>query len=514
MSTIIYLYGKGETLSDGRKAFCYFKCEIPDTENTFMNGFMPSVLHSYMMYAKDIGLTVSDVIYECVQDNCESQYEKDVNTQLTYSLWPLVYIDNSEIFTEGKRVGVAVWEMRDENMEYKHSIVLNINHAFYYKERHREIPEVPGLKEATKRANPEPNPNNFVQSDSSWYLELTLPDKGDAENKASTYSIVKHYNEYVVLDTMRDMNNKVKDMLRYHGLKEATGAALMAVIDRKYAYETLMPAWSPSWGEEPAWYDSKRKDLNNYNISASLFTLDTRKDPDSPCTELALFATAGNIKGKIKSGHAETRLLLTVDALNHTRREALWFSNVSEYYGYEKLPDILKILNFYKDKYLVLVSSLKPCYMCVGETDATSDGFIKKIDDMWVDMWACYPGTSINKTIKTVSYFDIDRPIVYPSDILVTIYEDGEQVFQWSLELTKWVQWSAVCNSIDDYSLTFTDPIGPRIVEPAGECLKTGYAYTRYKNSAYLLLTNGSDYKRELEYQTHGYTTDTTDERL
>jgi len=466
------------------------------------------------MYAKDVGLTVSDVIYECSEEECEEEYRQDISPALSYSLWPLVYVNNSEVFTEEKRVGVAVWKSYNGNIEYKYSVVLDEVHAFYYKLNHDRIPEKPNLAVSTERSNPEPYPNNFVSSDTSWYLDLTLPDKVDTENKASTYSIVKHYNEYVVLNTMRDMGVRVNIDCSYSGLKEATGAALQAVMERKYAYDSLMPAWSQSWGEEPDWYNSKRKDLNNYNISASLFTLDPMKEPDSPYTELKLFATAGNIKGIIKSGHAETRLLLTVDALNHARRHNLWFDGVAEYYEYEDLPDIRKILGFYNDKYLVLVSSLKPCYLCVGETDATSDGFIKTIDNKWVDMWACYPGTPINKTIKTVSYFDIDRPIVYPSDIDVSIYEDGKKVFQWSLELTKWGEWSAVCNMIDDDTLKFTYPIGPRIVEPAGECLKTGYAYTRYKNSVYLLLSDGREYKRELEYQTRGYTADTIGDRL
>jgi hypothetical protein len=305
------------------------------------------------------------------------------------------------------------------------------------------------------------------------------------------------------------MNVKVKNMSRCLGLKQATGITLQAVTDRKYAYDSLMPNWSPGWGAKPDWYDLKRKDLNNYNISASLFAYKENEDPDSHDTKMELFATASNIKGMIKSGHAETRLLLTTDALNYMRINDDWFDIVTEYYEYENLPDIDKIIDFCKGKYLTLISSLKPCYLCVGETDASSDGFIKTIDKKRVDMWASYEDAPISKVIKNVIYFDIDRPIVYPSDIDVSIREDGVKVFEWSLFLARWSEWSAIQNSIDDTTLHFTNPIGPRTVEPAGECLKTGYTYIRYKNSAYLLLEDGRSYKRDLENQTRGYSKET-----
>ena len=93
MSKFIYLYGIGETqTTDGPVELvqdCYLKCEIPD--NVIKNGFFPSVIHAYIMYAKDIGLTVTDVLYS-------KNFKTGLADQLVYSLWPLFYVNNSEVF--------------------------------------------------------------------------------------------------------------------------------------------------------------------------------------------------------------------------------------------------------------------------------------------------------------------------------------------------------------------------------------------------------------------------------
>ena len=299
MSYTIYLYGSGAS-STGRKQHCYFKCEIPETSYSPESGLFPSVLHSYIMYAKDIGLTVTDLIYE----GFDSKKEKLLlATQLPYSLWPLFYVNNSEAFTEGNTQGVALWSKQDTSLAYETSIRLQTTLAYYYRDKSESEPAKPDLSVAQLAgANPLPKPNSEVQTEASWYLDLTTPDKGDAGSNASSYSIVKHYNQYVIADTISDMVANIGTTDRYAGLKGATGKTLQNVVDRRYAYDALMPAWSSAWGDEtPEWYDKMRLSMNNYNISASIFLYDQGKEPDSPVTAMTPFATASNIKGQFKS---------------------------------------------------------------------------------------------------------------------------------------------------------------------------------------------------------------------
>ena len=140
----------------------------------------------------------------------------------------------------------------------------------------------------------------------------------------------------------------------------------------------------------------------------------------------------------------------------------------------------------------------------MGEVDATEDGYIYAINKAPVDMWACFPFLDYNPKIKEVLYFDIDRPISYPSYLKTRVYIDGVERHSWEIYLAPWDQWAAFLNRMSDNQLSFLKPIGSRIVEPAGECLKTGEAFTRYKNSAYLLLTDKSEYIKEFENLTSG----------
>ena len=148
---------------------------------------------------------------------------------------------------------------------------------------------------------------------------------------------------------------------------------------------------------------------------------------------------------------------------------------------------------------MAFISSLKPCYLCVGEVDSTTEGFIDTIDGKTVEMFASFHGPTINTAIKNVIYFDIDRPIVYPSTINVTVHIDGALDYNWDLSLCPWTEWTASAGLQEAIISGYSSPIGPRIVEPAGECLKTGYSYIRYRNSSQLLLTDGSDYYKQFK---------------
>ena len=499
MSKTIYLYGRGATSGSKRLVDgCYLKCEIPETD-AYISGFFPSVLHAYIMYAKDIGLLVTDVIHEGFDS------EEDIRLlerQLPYSLWPLFYVDNSEAFTGTGAKGVAIWDkagVEQQTVKYETSIMLDTHLAYYYRAKDESPSAPPSLDIAEPSANPIPAPNNAVVAARRWFLDLTVPDESGKLAEASTYSIVKHYNEEVVWNTLRNMSHNALAVrpVKYAGMRGATGRVLKNVVDRRYAYDALVPEWSAAWGEDkPDWYDNMRVAMNNYNISASLFWY-LGGDPDSPKTGLYLLATADNIKGLIKAGHAETRLLLTLDALNNVEKDEgnVWLAAVCGFFDFgESQIDFNSIENKLKNK-LVLISSLKPCYLCVGEVDSTTDGYILTIDGKPVNMWAAFVGNRIYEKLDRVVYFDIDRPIGYPSTIDVVVHIAGQLDYEWTLALAPWNEWTAALGEAlgGDYN----EPIGPRIVEPAGECLKTGYAYVRYQNSAYALLTDGDRYLEE-----------------
>jgi hypothetical protein len=496
MTYTIYLYGSGAT-STGQKDSCYLKCEIPTEVHSSKSGLMPSVLHSYIMYAKDIGLLVTDVICEGFEDKLDF-----LDTQMPYSLWPLFYVNNSAVFTEGDAPGVDLCYKQDEELTYKSSIRLNRELAYYYRVKATKI-KMPNLGKAKKATNPLPKPNSVVTVTESWFLDLTVPKKEDSKSDASTYAIVKHYNKLVIADTLSDMFNIIsKPDKFFDGLKAATGKTLKDIIDRPHSYNALMPAWESTWGDKPGWYDEMRLSMNNYNISASLFLYDKDTDPDLSKTKLELFGTASNIKGVIKSGHAETRLLLTLDAMNYAAKEMLWYTSVLEFYEFSGIGDIKEIINLLQNKNIALISSLKPCYLCVGEVDATTDGFIKTIDSACVDMWAAFSNSSINTSLKKVVYFDIDEPIEYPGTINVTVHIDKNEEYNWSLSLCPWFQWTASAQLLTTINRGYNSPIGPRIVEPAGECLKTGFSYIRYRNSSEILLKEGELYYQDFQILT------------
>jgi hypothetical protein len=509
MSNYIYLYGHGETKLDNGEMVvfenCYFKCFIPD--DYIKNGLFPSVLHSYIMYAKDIGLIVDEVFFDKNISFEELQY------QLVYSLWPLFYVNNSSAFTD-KNEGIGVWEIasrtgKNFNLKHLYQLKLNTKHGYFYQDDKRYGFPMLMVGANVKKPNPEPLPGNFVVSDSPWYLELKDPKV--ESGLASSYAINRHYNLLVVWNTLSDIQKILSRKQKYNGLKQATGQVLKAVTDRQYAYDAMVPKWSNNWGEKPDSYENMRNDINNYNIGASLFLYKKELDPNSPDTSLKLFGTALNIKGKIKAGHAETRLLLTLDTIDYANKRSNinsnWFNKVVEFYALDTelgSIDIEYLHKAYNNKNLSFVSSLKPCYLCMGEIDATEDGFINTINNDSVGMWACFPFLKYYPKIKEVLYFDIDRPISYPSYIKTKVYIDGIERHEWEIYLAPWDQWSAFLNRMSNNQLSLLSPIGSRIVEPAGECLKTGEAFTRYKNSSYLLLTDKSEYISEFENLTTG----------
>ncbi len=544
MSKFIYLYGKGETNTNvgnrkktskkpatkassaqnksnktndeinlnsemlgvehiSVKGGCYLKCEIPDQSQLAMSGFFPSVLHAYIMYAKDIGLKVTDMFCDKSLDT------EELMAQLVYSLWPLFYVNHSSIFTsDAFDSGLNIWSIEKQtkvklSTQLISTIKMDNQYAIFYQEQ----PGIPVAKEWTinsnQAVNPVPAPGNAVIATDPWFLLLDLPVKDSGQ--ASPYAIIQNYNRLVVWDTLVDMQHNVDKGMgapRYKGLKQATGSVIKAVMDRDYAYDPIMPRWNPSWGLEPPEYQAKSLSTNNYNIGASLFVSDKRVDP--AVAEMLKLCTALNIKGKVKSGHAETRLLLSLDAVDNANKQlsysgATWFDAVRDFYEFDD-PDIqIKfIYSFYKKMHISLVSSLKPCYMCTGEVDASSDGLILTINGRYVDMWACFPNLEYKPKIKKVLYFDVDRPINYPSYLQTSIQVDGSDRFSWEIYLAPWTQWSAFMNSQPSSFTEATSPIGPRVVEPAGECLKTGEAYNRYKNSERLLSQTKSQYLDEL----------------
>ena len=339
MSNYIYLYGHGETkLNNGKIVVfdhCYFKCLIP--HDIIKNGLFPSVLHSYIMYAKDIGLIVDEVFYD------KNIHFEELQYQLVYSLWPLFYVNNSSVFTDND--GVGVWEItsrtgKNFNLKYSYQIKLDTKYGYFYQDDYGSgsTKLMEGAKDL--KSNPEPIPGNFVVSDTPWYLQLNDP-KADS-GLASSYEIIRHYNLLVVWNTLLDMQKNLFLGLKYKGLKQATGQVLKAVTDRKYAYDAMVPKWSNSWGEIPEGYENMRNAINNYNIGASLFSYKHKLDPNSPDTSLKLLGTALNIKGKIKAGHAETRLLLTLDTIDFANTgeniRDNWFGKVENflYFRYRK----------------------------------------------------------------------------------------------------------------------------------------------------------------------------------
>ena len=501
MAGTIYLYGVGETQKTNGETEdfkgCYLKCSIPD--NLIKSGFFPSVLHSYIMYAKDIGLMVTNVFYDFAAVS-------GLQNQFVYSLWPLFYVNNSDVFTEGDKQGVGIWAIQDQQpdslgLEFQYSIELDTDYGIFYRNatdqgKRETIPNYAVLAD-----NPLPSPGKMVVSDTVWYLDLTEPEAGGGD--ASSYAVIQHYTDLVVWGTLLDMQKRIEAPVGYTGTKQATGQVLQAVMDRKYAYDAIVPKWSTSWGAEPDWYDNMRTSMNNYNIGASLFVFPDGEDPE--IATLTLLGTALNIKGQLKAGHAETRLLLTIDTIDYANRGAYyetWFADVCAFYGFDdRAISIRNIYRAYAIKDIALISSLKPCYLCAGEVDATTDGFIETINAKTVEMWACFPYLEYQPKIRKVLYFDIDRPITYAAHIETVIHVGDRYSFEWDLSLVPWYQWSAFLNTIpsSEYKCSFIKPIGPRIVEPAGECLKSGSAFTRYKNSVYLLLTDDETYAEELK---------------
>ncbi len=545
MSKFIYLYGRGETntnVSSKKKASnkaatkanstqnkssktddnqdlntamlgvehisvkegCYLKCEIPDPSQLIMSGFFPSVLHAYIMYAKDIGLKVTDMFCDKSLDS------EELMAQLVYSLWPLFYVNHSSIFTsDAADSGLNIWTIEEQtntklNTQLLSTIKMDNQYAIFYQQQ----PGMPQTKDWVINANlvinnPIPAPGNVVNATDPWFLLLDLPVKDSGQ--ASSYAIIQNYNQLVVWDTIVDMQKNVDQGMgapRYKGLKQATGSVIKAVMDREYAYDPIMPRWNPSWGVEPPEYQAKSLSTNNYNIGASLFISDKRVDPS--VAEMMKLCTALNIKGKVKSGHAETRLLLSLDAVDNANKQlaysgAVWFAGVCDFYEFDATDIQIKLIySHYKKMHISLVSSLKPCYMCTGEVDASSDGLILTINGMLVDMWACFPNLEYKPKIKKVLYFDVDRPISYPSYLETSIQVDGSDKFSWEIYLAPWTQWAAFMNSQPSSYAEATSPIGPRVVEPAGECLKTGEAYNRYKNSERLLSQSKTQYLNEL----------------
>ena len=502
MAKFIYLYGHGETMKKNDEKIiilgCYLKCEIPD--ETIRSGFFPSVLHAYIMYAKDIGLLVSEVFYD-------SKDEKTISDQLVYSLWSLFYVNNSSISSNEDNSGIGIWEIQQESatefqLKLDYRLKLDTEFGIYYRDVVQKNTINTILNQAKLQQNPQPTPNNYVNSDTAWYLDLTSPEP--SPGNASSYAIIQHYNNLVIWDTLLDMQNNLeesKGKVTYMGLKQANGQVLKAVTDRKYAYDALVPKWSKDWNKtEPDGYKIMGIAMNNYNIAASIFSHKGSDNSDE--NELRLLGTAANIKGQLKSGHAETRLLLTIDTIDNANRGSTenWFTDVCGYFKFnnDKKVNINRIYDTYNGSNISLISSLKPCYMCSGEVDATFDGIIKEINGKTIDMWACFPNLTYQPKIKNVLYFDIDRPISYPSSIETTITVDNKTTFTWKMYLSPWSQWSAFLYNVNASNLDYINPIGPRIVEPAGECLKTGDAFTRYKNSAYFLLTDDKEYKEEL----------------
>ena len=485
------------------KGGCYLKCEIPDQSGLVMSGFFPSVLHAYIMYAKDIGLKVTDMFCD---KNLDSE---ELMAQLVYSLWPLFYVNHSSIFTsDAVDSGLNIWTIEGQtnaklSTQLLSTIKMDSQYAIFYQEQ----PSMPLAKEwainSNQAANPIPAPGNVVNATGPWYLLLNLPVKDSGQ--ASSYAIIQNYNRLVVWDTIVDMQLNVDKggaSPRYKGLKQATGSVIKAVMDRDYAYDPIMPRWNPSWGIEPPEYQAKSLSTNNYNIGASLFVSDKRVDPS--VAEMLKLCTALNIKGKVKSGHAETRLLLSLDAVDNANKQisysgGVWFAGVCDFYEFDASEIQIKLIySYYKKMHISLVSSLKPCYMCTGEVDASSDGLILSINGRHVEMWACFPNLEYKPKIKKVLYFDVDRPISYPSYLQTSIQVDGSDRFSWEIYLAPWTQWAAFMNSQPSSYTEATSPIGPRVVEPAGECLKTGEAFNRYKNSERLLSQTKSQYLDEL----------------
>ena len=283
MSKFIYLYGIGETqTTDGPVELvqdCYLKCEIPD--NVIKNGFFPSVIHAYIMYAKDIGLTVTDVLYS-------KNFKTGLADQLVYSLWPLFYVNNSEQFTANSgQHGMPVWEITTQNKttintKLAYSVHLNTTHGYFYRD-----PSHVGLansfnNKSTTQSCPTPAPGNSVTMDvaSAWNLNLPSPEQGGGD--ATSYAIIQHYNEWVVWNTLLNMQKLLDTPVlnkQYHGLRQATGQVLSAVVERPYAYDALVPKWSSSWPDKPDYYEDMRTSMNNYNIGASLFESSPSADP-------------------------------------------------------------------------------------------------------------------------------------------------------------------------------------------------------------------------------------------
>ncbi|MCB1583059.1 MAG: hypothetical protein R3E90_11235 [Marinicella sp.] len=536
MSKFIYLYGRGETKSStsnskskasnqkgkpqedvemaqlpyfvgieniSTEEGCYLKCEIPDPANLPMSGFFPSVLHAYMMYAKDIGLKVTDVFYDGSFDLDE------LYLQLVYSLWPLFYVNNSNLFTNVDSPGLNVWRVNKQtktklSTELSTCIKLDTHSSVFYHDTPIDHQTKDWIVNANEAALPIPVPGSLVNSNGPWFLLLALPEKGTGN--ASTFAIIQHYNALVVWNTLLDMQKNVskeKTAKKYQGLKQATGAVIKAVMERPYAYDQMMPLWNPSWGDEPPYYQAQSLSINDYNIGASFFVSEKGQDPS--VAELKMLCTALNIKGKVKSGHAETRLLLTLDAVDNANMQtsyvgSRWFEDVCDFYDFNvDKVEVSSIYYYYFKKNISLISSLKPCYLCAGEVDATVDGFIRRINDKVIDMWACFPYLQYKPKIKKVLYFDVDRPISYPSYLRTSVYVDGMDRYDWEFYLAPWVQWAAFLNGQPEFYQLATSPIGPRVVEPAGECLKTGEAYNRYKNSERLLLSSQSEYLEELQ---------------
>ncbi|MEM7077743.1 MAG: hypothetical protein AAF513_03840 [Pseudomonadota bacterium] len=459
------LIGRGATAQGETYEGCEILCELPDS-SSLESGLMPSVLHSYVAYAKDIGLQIQHIVHVG-----NSPYE--FADHFVYSLWALLYVNNSEMFVGASPPGLGVWQQAEENtpLVAAGSIQLNEKAGYFHRGVDTPAPEIP--EERKEADGPDPAPGARVKADKAWVIGFENP----SEPKPKL--VVTHYSELLVHDIVRLLVEP--DRPTVVGLKAATAALLEDVAGRAAANLPLLPDWLGA-GEAPKPYTSFARAANDYNIGASLlyFDKDQHADPSNPHTQFRILGTSLNIKGKIKIAHAETRVLLALDALTKAKETEKWWSQVNEYLQLDELH-IGPLMALLGKGALVLISSLKPCYMCAGEIDASEEGRIRSIDRVPVEAYAAFPGVPFQPNISEVIYFDIDAQIEYYSRI-TSLWSIGGDQHEVHLYRIPWHEWAA---HLPD--LPCLGEMGPRITFDAGPDLKSPSAMQRYRNSiAYL----------------------------
>lgn len=507
-------------------------------------GLFATYTHSYTMLAKQAKLLI-DMIF-VISDKPEN-IDWIIENELVYSVWPLMYVNNSDAFVNEDNKGIPVYGIKLRNIDkregeadaqdvsYRFTVKLNTQEAVFYTQIAE--PQKPVLGDTI----PERIAGSFEFKLVGDTFQLDIPklDRNtlmypvDRLENTPQFNVVQFYSWTVVGQTLVDMSATLRANPTVGGVTGCLGAVIKAVSDRSEA------------GTSPGMPGERFKDLDSiyqstrikgdYNIAAALYTTNQRitdanindllRDVDK-VVKFNMIGFAPNIKGTVKSGHAETRLLLSLDAASAWDGDKLWSDALDEAWekyisgaGFYKAGDTFTFRNTMqelavatKNNNTVLASSLKPCYLCAGELEASVEGLVRVSLSSANEpkyMWYDYPRVDPKCRVALTVYYDIDAAIRYAGSITVSIDAAREKCIQ-MLTLPPWVAWikwyeqalrEARDELVNPLPRPFRDVLASvkykYILNPARD-LEGRAAMERYANAGQMLLLTPYGYAKEV----------------